>query len=209
MKMTRQITYLIILTLIWSCNQSPGKKEKKEQKKQTEFESAINDLPEILTFDYQKFEIKNGQLGDVKVGMTISEAEQKFKGLRKEVGQATSYGYGGGGPAYLYYDQDTLAFGLIPTLDTDTVFLIIAASPKLTTTNRLNPNSTVKKISGKYSDVKVSQDLMNGWEYISDTTNNWDFVFMTDEKTVGDYPELEVPSDLKNLDIKADWITIK
>ncbi|WP_107039888.1 hypothetical protein [Brumimicrobium mesophilum] len=207
--MKRQIIFIIFLTVIWSCNQPADKKKKSEQPKQTKSESTTDELSEVLTFDYQEFEIKNGQLGEIKLGMTISEAEQKFEGLRKEVGQATSFGYGGGSPAYLYYDQDKVAFGLIPTLNTETVLLIIAASPNLTTTNGLNPNSTVKLISEKYPQVKVNQDLMNGWEYISDTTNNWDFVFMTDETTVGDYPELEVQSDLKNLDIKADWITIK
>lgn len=204
--MIRQLTYLILLTIIWSCNQPAEKKEKVEQ---TKSELTTNKKSKVLTFDYQEFEIKNGQLGKIKVGMTISEAEQKFEGLRKEVGQATNFGYGGGSPAYLYYDNDNLVFGLIPTLNTDTVLFIISASPNLTTTNGLNPNSTVKLISEKYQKVKVNQDLMNGWEYISDTVNNWDFVFMTDETTVGDYPELEVPSDLKNLDIKSDWITIK
>ena len=87
--------------------------------------------------------------------------------------------------------------------------LIIAAAPQLVTNNGLHPNSSVQQISESYPGVKVNQDLMNGWEFISDTTNNWDFVFMTDEETIGDYPELEVPSVLKNMEIKADWITIK
>ena len=164
---------------------------------------------DVSGFDYDKFKIKKGQLGAIKVGMTISEAELKFGGLRKEVGYATSFGYGGGSPAYLYYDQDKVVFGLIPSLDTDTILIIIAASPRLTTTNGLNPNSTVKEISKHYPDIKVNQDLMNGWESIYDTTNNWNFVFMTEEKTVGEYPELEVPSELKNMEIKADWISIK
>lgn len=86
---------------------------------------------------------------------------------------------------------------------------IIAASPRLTTTNGLNPNSTVKKISDTYPSVKVNQDLMNGWESISDTIYNWEFVFITDDKTVGDYPELEIPSELRNMEIKADWMIIK
>lgn len=51
---------------------------------------------------------------------------------------------------------------------------------------------------------------MNGWEFISDTTNNWKFVFMTDgDETVGHYTELEVPSKPVNVKIKSNWITIK
>jgi hypothetical protein len=195
---------------LWSSNQPANNKSQEGQQPiQSKSQSTHLVQSEDSTFDYDEYEIKKGQLGEIKIGMTISEAEQKFKGLRKEVGQATSFGYGGGGPAYLYYDQENIAFVLIPTLKTDTILIIIAASPKLKTTNGLSPNSTVMEISKKYPGIKVNQDLMNGWEYISDTTNNWNFVFMTDETTVGDYPELEVPSDLKNLDIKADWITIR
>ena len=207
--MIRKLTYIILLTVTWSCSQSANKKEKVEQPAQTKSESTDNESSKAFDFDYQKFEIKNGQLGEIKLGMTISEAEQRLEGRRKEVGQATNYGFGGGSPAYLYYDKGDLAFGLIPKLGTDTLLIIIAASPRFKTKNGLNPNSTVKNISDKYPNVKVNQDLMNGWEYISDTTNNWGFVFKTEDKTVGDYPELEVPSDLKNLDIKVDWITIR
>jgi|TARA_R100000541_G_scaffold49231_1_gene56356 hypothetical protein len=195
---------------LWSSNQPANNKSQEEQQPiQSKSQSTHLVQSEDSTFDYDEYEIKKGQLGEIKIGMTISEAEQKFKGLRKEVGQATDFGYGGGSPAYLYYDQENIAFVLIPTLNTDTILIIIAASPKLKTTSGLSPNSTVMEISKKYPGIKVNQDLMNGWEYISDTTNNWNFVFMTDETTVGDYPELEVPSDLKNLDIKADWITIR
>ncbi|NAS29988.1 hypothetical protein GTQ40_03295 [Flavobacteriaceae bacterium R38] len=207
--MIRQLTHLLVLILLWSCNQSSDESKKSEQSKRTKPESTTNKFSEVTTFGYKNFKIKKGQLGEIKIGMTIAEAEQKFKELKKEVNQATKFGYGGGSPAYLYYHKDSLVFGLIPKLDTDTLLFIIAASQKLITTNKLNPNSTVKKISDKYPNIKVNQDLMNRWEYISDTTNNWEFVFKTDEKTIGDYLELEIPSDLKNLDIKADWIVIK
>ena len=208
--MTRQLTYFLLLMALWSSNQPANNKSQEEQQPiQSKSQSTHLVQSEDSTFDYDEYEIKKGQLGEIKIGMTISEAEQKFKGLRKEVGQATDFGYGGGSPAYLYYDQENIAFVLIPTLNTDTILIIIAASPKLKTTSGLSPNSTVMEISKKYPGIKVNQDLMNGWEYISDTTNNWNFVFMTDETTVGDYPELEVPPDLKNLDIKADWITIR
>jgi len=163
----------------------------------------------ISTVDYHKFKIQKGQLGEVKLGMTISEAEKKLSGLRKEIGEATNFGYGGGSPAYLYYDKEELILGLIPKLDTDIVFLIVAVSPKLNTTNGLTPASTVEDISNKYPRIKVNQNLMNSWEEIWDTNNNWEFVFMTEDKTVGEYPELELPSELKNMDIKTDWITIK
>lgn len=141
--------------------------------------------------------------------MTISEAKQTFSGLRREIGQASRFGYGGGSPAYLYHDHDKVVFGLVPALNTDTVLLIIAVSPKLTTINGLTPHATVKEIAEKHPNIKVNQDLLNGWEYISDTINNWNFVFMTDEPTVGNYPVLEVPSELKKMGIETDWILIR
>lgn len=160
-------------------------------------------------FNYDDFKIQKNQLGAIKIRMTISEAEQKINGLRKEVQMATDFGYGGGSPAYLYYDKNDLVFALIPTLNTDTILFIIAVSPQLITTNELDPNSTVEDIAEKYPDISVHQDLMNGWEYIFDVTNNWEFVFHTAEETIGNYPKLEVPSALINMDIKANWITIK
>ncbi len=203
------LIYLLLLFTFWSCNQTAQKKEKTEYKIEKKSEKKTNKTTNISTFPYTEFEIRKGQLGTIKTGMTISEAEQQFKGLKKEVDLATSFGYGGGAPAYLYYDEDNVVFGLIPTHNTDTLLIIIAASPKLTTTNGLNPNSTVKDISERYTNVKVRQSLMNEWEIISDTINNWDFIFMTDEKTVGNYPDIDTPSEPKHMDIKADWITIK
>jgi hypothetical protein len=207
--MIRKLIYIIILIIICSCNQSTDKKENIDQTEKIQSDPSTDELSNIITFDYNKFEIKKGNLGEIKIGMTISEAEQKFEGLRKEIGEATSFGFGGGSPAYLYYDKDDLLFGLISALDTNTILFIIVASPKFKTTNGLNPNSKVKEISKQYPKAKVYQNLMNSWEEISDTINNWNFIFMTDEKTVGEYHKLENPSELKNMNIKADWITIK
>lgn len=78
------------------------------------------------------------------------------------------------------------------------------------TTNGLNPNSTVNELIQKYPDLTVQQDLMNSWEFFQDQTNNWDFIFITDEKTeIGEYPELEVPSKPIRLTTKTDWIIIR
>lgn len=198
-----------LLMAIWSCSPSADRGGAKQESDRAYQSSAIDSKEASSPFNYDKFEISRGRLGEIEIGMTISEAEEKFVGLQKETGQATNFGYGGGSPAYLYIDQDNMAFGLIPSLNTDTILFIIAASDKFRTTNGLNPHSRVRDISKIYPRIKVNQDLMNGWEYISDETNNWDFVFRTKEETVGVYPELEVPSDLVNLDIIADWIRLK
>ncbi len=142
--------------------------------------------------------------------MTITQAEKHLKGLPKGVNEATAFGYGGGGPAYIYNLGRQPLLALIPKLNMDTILLIIAAHKDLKTTNGLNPNSTVADLLEKYPSLTINQDLMNSWEYATDTTNKWNFIFITDEKQqIGDYPELEVPSKPKRLSIKTSWITIK
>ncbi|MCF1753358.1 hypothetical protein [Mariniradius sediminis] len=163
-----------------------------------------------VDIDFDNFKIRKGQLGEIKIGMTITEAEKQFTGLKKKTDEATNFGFGGGSPAYLYYLGDELLFGLIPRLETDTLLLIIAAHKNLLTTNGLNPNSTVEDLIEKYPDLTVNQDLMSGGEFFQDKTNNWAFVFRTNKQTeIGDYPELEVPSKPKQLTTHTDWIVIR
>ena len=198
------LTFLIGLYL-FGCNST------KTENNQTETVSTNEKKSEqSVNFDFDNFKILKGQLGEIKIGMTIREAEMQFSGLTKKTDEATNFGFGGGSPAYLYYSGDELLFGLIPKLETDTLLFIIAAHKNLQTTNRLNPNSTVEELLKKYPDMTVQQDLMNSWEFFQDFKNGWDFIFMTDEQTeIGEYPELEVPSKPKRLTTKTDWITIR
>lgn len=163
-----------------------------------------------IGFDFSAFTISKGGIGPIRIGMSIAQAEEQLGGLTKEVSEATVFGYGGGSPAYTYSLANHPLLVLIPKLDTDTILLIIAAHKDLTTTNGLNPNSTVADLLETYPNLTVNQDLMNGWEYASDTANHWEFVFTTEEKEqVGEYRELEVPSEPKRLKIQTNWITIK
>jgi hypothetical protein len=202
----KHILTLFIGLLLFGCNSTT---KTKNNEKQTDF-TTEKETEQIAQFDFDKFKIQKGQLGEIKIGMTIAEAEMQFTGLTKKTDVATNFGFGGGSPAYLYYSGDELIFGLIPKLDTDTLLFIIAANKKLQTTNGLNPKATVSELIQKYPDLTVEQDLMNSWEFYQDETNDWDFIFMTDEKTqIGEYPELEVPSKPKRLTKKTDWITIR
>jgi hypothetical protein len=199
------LTFLIGLFL-FGCNSTT-----KTENNQTETVPTNGKKSEqSVNFDFDNFKILKGQLGQIKIGMTINEAEKQFSGLTKKTDEATNFGFGGGSPAYLYYSGDELLFGLIPKLETDTLLFIIAAHKNLQTTNGLNPNSTVEELLKKYPDLTVQQDLMNSWEFFQDSKNGWDFIFMTDEQTeIGEYPELEVPSKPKRLTTKTDWITIR
>lgn len=181
----------------------------KQEKNETETDFII-EKKSVQTVDFEKFQILKGRLGEIKIGLTITEAEMQFTGLTKKTEEATNFGFGGGSPAYLYYMGDKLLFGLIPKLQTDTLLFIIASHKDLQTTNGLNPNSTVKNLIEKYPDLTINQDLMSIGEFFQDKINGWDFVFKTDEQTeIGDYPKLEVPSRPKRLTTKADWIVIR
>jgi len=199
------LTFLIGLFL-FGCNSST-----KTENNQTEtVPTNEKNTEQSVNFDFENFKILKGQLGEIKIGMTISEAEVQFPGLTKKTDEATNFGFGGGSPAYLYYSGNELLFGLIPKLETDTLLFIIAAHKNLQTTNGLNPNSTVEDLLEKYPDLTVNQDLMSGGEFFQDKMNNWDFVFKTNEQTeIGNYPELEVPSRPKRLTTKTDWIVIR
>ena len=202
--------FTLLLTSICSCHPTDKKERGLIEDPSPKTEAKSTTLDKKSTFDYRNFQIEKGQLGEIRIGMTIDEAEKKFSGLGKRIGQATGFGFGGGSPAHLYYIDDQIVFALIPALNTDTLLFIVAADSGLTTSNGLNPRSTVQDITKIYPGIKVDQDIMNGWEVISDTTNNWDFVFMTEgDERVGEYPELEVPSEPVNIKIKSDWITIK
>lgn len=197
------ILTLLILLFLFSCNTATQK-----EKNNTETNLIIK--KKSVDFDFEKFIIRKGQLGEIKIGMTISEAEMQFSGLTKKMDEAISFGFGGGSPAYLYYSGNDLLFGLIPKLETDTLLFIVAAHKNLKTINGLNPNSTVEELLKTYPKMTVQKDLMNGWEFFKDDKNALDFVFMTDEQTeIGEYPELDVPSKPKRIKTKTDWITIR
>lgn len=196
--------YILFVSLLASCSQTSNKIKQEE----------IIELPkEIETekFDYDKFLINKGSLGPIKIGMTISEAEKSLGNLTKVESEAFHFGFDGGGIAYLYYDNKDVVLGLIPQLNNDTIISIIAASNRLKTKNDISPISSIKELSVKYPKIELTQNLLNSWEEITDTSNNWTFVFMSDENNkIGEYKDLFLPAtQMKNMDAKSDWITIK
>lgn len=201
----RHLLIISITILIFSGCNSTNKSENNDSSK-----TITNKQKKPETFDFEMFKISKGQLGKIKIGMTIAEAEMQFSGLSKKTDEAVNFGLGGGSDAYLYYSGNELLFGLIPKLETDTLLFIVAAHKNIKTVNGLHPNSTVKELLNIYPEMRVQQDLMNSWEVFHDENNGWDFIFMTDEKTkIGEYPELENISKPLRLTTKTDWITIK
>jgi len=148
-------------------------------------------------------------LGEIKIGMTIKDVEKKLTGLNKKEVPVYQFGFDGEEPVPSYYFRDTLVLALIPKYNSDTLRFIIAAHKNFRTANGLSTKSSVKDLVEKYPDLKVNMNMMNGWEYISDDENNYDFAFVSDEKNeIGEYPRAGEPSKPKRLTRVSDWIMI-
>lgn len=214
--MRRLIVGAIGFVFAASCGQTEIKVEEKESvQKEEVVEVKVEEVVKDTTFgpggfDYKSLKIQKGQLGKIKVGMTISEAENYLKDLSRKECDAYSFGFDGGGLAYLYSFHDEPILALVPERETDTILVIVATSPKLFTTNGLNPNSRISELLKVYPNMNTYRDLMMSWEFSEDSINDWDFVFMTGtDKEVSKYKELESPGIPVRLDEKTSWITIR
>lgn len=202
-----KLTLLILITLQFSCK---NKTEKQIETSNNRIQKIESEKKKTNQFDFKKFEISKGQIGKIKIGMNIYDAEKILNELTKKEVEAHDFGFDGGGKAYIYSLENEPILGLIPKRDSEEIVVIIALSEKLKTNNGLTPNSKVSEIQEKYPNIDINQDLMMSWEFMLDKKNNWDFVFMTDENNrIGEYTELEVPTKPKRTETKMDWITIK
>jgi hypothetical protein len=204
-----KLLFLMFVVFIFSCkNHNSETKLKNLDKNTTKIQIVKNEKKG--NFDFDSFKIGKGSIGLIKVGMTIFNAEKNIKELTKKECEAFDFGFDGGGKAYIYYIKNEPILALVPKRDSDEILVLIAISNKLKTNNGLNPNSTVGEIKIKNPAIKINQDLMMGWEFIHDEKNNWDFVFMTEENNrIGEYKEIEMPTEPKRTETKTDWITIR
>lgn len=198
--MKLKLSLLILVILHFSCK---DKTEKQIENTNSKISKVELQLKETNRFDFEKFKILKGQVGEIKVGMDISEAEKSLKQLTKKEAEAYAFGFDGVGKAYLYSLDDEFIIGLIPKADSKEILAIVALSKNLKTSNGLNPKSTFSEIQKKYPTTKIGQNLMMDWQFIEDEKNNWDFVFMTVEnEPIGEFND-------SSIEIKSDWITIK
>jgi hypothetical protein len=167
-------------------------------------------ITDKLNFSISDLVIRKSQLGKIKIGMTIQEAEQKISGFKKKKEDALNYGFGGNGLIFTYYFQNDPIFSLVPKMETDTIRCIIVLSEKLKTINGLNINSTINDFINKYNEFELEQDFMNEWEFFMDKINKWEFIFIAkDGLKIGEYiDDYTVTSKPKRFDVKPTWITI-
>lgn len=205
--MKLKLLLLLLILLQFSCKDKTEKQAETWHNRVQEFKTQT---AKNKKFDFDKFKISKGQLGEIKIGMKIAEAEKFLPQLTRSEILAYDYGYDGGGKAYLYSYKNEVILALIPKRDFDEILAIIAINKNLKTENGLNANATVSEIMEKYPDSKVNQDVMMDWEFMQDDKNNLQFIFETTENNqIGKYDELEIPSQPIRTNIKADWITVK
>ena len=205
--MKLKLTLIILTILQLSCKNDTEKQIKPSNIGTQKVESQKKIT---IGFDFEAFKISKGQIGEIKVGMNIYDAEKKLNGLTKKEAEAYDFGFDGGGKAYIYLLENEPVLALVPKMDSEEILVIIALSKNLKTNNGLNPKSKVKEVQQKYPNIEINQDLMMNWEDIYDENNDWIFVFMTDENNrIGDYKEIEMPTKPKRTETKMDWITIK
>lgn len=201
-----KLTLLSLFILQLSCKNDTEKQVKTWNNQIQKVESKRKKNKD---FDFKKFEISKGKIGEIKIGMNIKDAETKLNELIKKEVEAYDFGFDGGGKAYIYSFKNEPVLGLIPKRDSEEILVIIALSKNLKTNNGLNPKSKVIEIQERYPNIEINQNLMMGWEFMSDKKNNWEFVFITeDNNSIGEYKEIEVPTIPKRTETKMDWITI-
>jgi hypothetical protein len=165
---------------------------------------------ENTDFNFDKFIILKGKIGEIKIGMNLNEAENFLRQMNRKEVNAYDFGYGGGGNAFVYSLKSEPVIALIPDRDTSKIIAIIAISNKLKTDNDLNPQSNIIDILKKYPEMEINQNLMTGHEYMIDENKNWIFIFLTENnKRIGTYDDLLRSSSPKLLTAKIDYIVIK
>jgi hypothetical protein len=202
-----KITLILLIIIQLSCKNDTEKQIKPSNIGNQKVESQKK---KTKGFDFEAFKISKGQIGDIKVGMNIYDAEKKLNGLSKKEAEAYDFGFDGGGKAYIYLLENEPVLALVPKMDSEVILVIIALSKNLKTNNGLNPKSKVTEIQKKYPNIEINQDLMMSWEFMSDEENNWNFVFMTDEnERIGEYQQIDASTKPERTETKMDWITIR
>ena len=164
----------------------------------------------VSEIDFNNFLISKGKIGKIKIGMDINEAEKLLTQFSKKEAEAYDFGFDGGGKAYIYSSENEPIIAIIPKRDSKEILVIIALSKRLKTKNGLNPKSKVYEILQKYPKMEVNQDLIMESEFMHDTTNNWNFVFLTKEVyRIGKYNDIEEPTKPIRKEIRMDWIEIE
>jgi len=162
-------------------------------------------------FHFEDYEISKGRLGKIKLGTTIQSNTSGIHQMDVKQVPGYTFGYDGGGMAYLYSFKGEPVFALLPAFETDSIIAIVAIHEKLKGPKGIHPKMSVKQLQKHYPGSAILFNLMMEWEEMIDAKNNFSFVFMTENADrIGNYtlPGKTASVPLRNLDCKSEWITI-
>ncbi len=205
--MKSKIIVLLLLINLISCKKTKENQSETYNKKiyKTENKGKVN-----TKFNFDNFLISKGQIGEIKIGMSLNNTEKYLREMTRKEVEAYDFGYGGGGKAYIYSIYNEPIFALITNFETKSIIAIIAISNKLKTNNGLNPNSKVVDILKIYPKMVINQDDMTSEEFMYDEKNKWSFIFKTNEKNrIGEYTDIEESTKPKRIKTKMNYIEIK
>ena len=202
----RRVTLLLALVVIIILGYLASiVKEKFDHVDETSEKKHLRTIPPNDVWTIQK-----GQVGHIKVGMSMIEANKALTHFLSTKVPAHNFGYDGGGNTYLYSKVNQPFLALIPHRDSSIVLAIVAISPEIKTFHGLSPQTSVVSLNTVYTNMMMHLDEMNGWEFFEDKKNNWQFVFKTQEnQRIAKYPVFGEPAPPLNLLEKSNWVVIK
>ncbi|MEZ0007247.1 hypothetical protein ABH942_002626 [Flavobacterium sp. 28YEA47A] len=207
--MSPKIILFFSLFLLYSCKKEVEIQNNSEQNQSIETIETSIVRPEKI-FRFENFPIEKGQLGPIKVGSSLEEAEEQLTELTRKRCDPFDFGYDGGGDAFIYYWKDQPILALIPERDSNTLLAIAAIHKKLKTNKGLHPEATIKDILELDDNLPLYQNHMMSWESMFNEKMNWEFIFMKDaEHQVGTYENMNSPGKVADYNAKIDWITIR
>ena len=122
-----KLTLIVLIILQISCKNDTEKQIKPSNSgtQKVEFQKK-----KTKGFNFEAFKISKGQMGVIKVGMNIYDAEKELNGLTKKEAEAYDFGFDGGGKAYIYSLKNEPVLALVPKRDSEEIFVIIALNKK-------------------------------------------------------------------------------
>jgi hypothetical protein len=194
-----KLTSLLFLLTLFGCSERNQLSERAE---------AIG-TTETDTLNFEEFTISKGQIGEIKIGMKLSELATALSTFNSKEIDAYDFGFDGGGKAIVYSYKNEAVFALVPAYQTDSIISIIGLHKNLVFKSGIQVGMSVDQVLRHYPNAEVELNLMTDWEEIADAKNAYILVFKTDEKSrIGKYPEIGEPSKPFNLKPKMEWVTI-
>lgn len=164
---------------------------------------------DLFNFPSENFLINTRFIGNVAIGMSMSEVRRNYHDCEFATIPAWHYCIDGGGDGVVISkDKQELLF-VCPTYGIDSVCLIMALSPRFHTSDGLTPSSSIGQLLKLHPGMKIYNNMMCAGEYFKDDTNRMIYEFASgDSSLVGVYKPGEFATTQFDTTRKIDRIWI-